>query len=243
VIGYYARRIAREVKLPSQFAALVPKVREFLETKAFGGPVNLETKDMVKAIGSNVCQYVTVRTFVQALRDLVVEELEPQLLNAGRRLSETPPFPWSRPTVQAAKCVSNHVPCANKFEQEFARFLEQCDDVVRFAKLPERFGFSIEYTDNAGNLRYYEPDFVAVVSRRDLGRNEPSEAEGEMHYLVETKGLEDVNVAHKDNAARLWCDNASRLTGIEWGYLKVPQTEYVSLQPAEFADLLALESH
>ena len=27
VIGYYARRIAREVKLPSQFAALVPKVR------------------------------------------------------------------------------------------------------------------------------------------------------------------------------------------------------------------------
>ena len=38
VIGYYARRIAQDVKLPSQFAALVPKVREFLETKAFGGP-------------------------------------------------------------------------------------------------------------------------------------------------------------------------------------------------------------
>ena len=37
VIGYYARRIAQDVKLPSQFAALAPKVREFLETKAFGG--------------------------------------------------------------------------------------------------------------------------------------------------------------------------------------------------------------
>ena len=33
VIGYYARRIAQDVKLPSQFAALAPKVREFLETQ------------------------------------------------------------------------------------------------------------------------------------------------------------------------------------------------------------------
>src|SRR5262249_40019331 len=56
VIGYYARRIAQEVKLPSQFAALVPKVREFLERKAFGGPVDLSTPDMVKAISSNVVQ-------------------------------------------------------------------------------------------------------------------------------------------------------------------------------------------
>ena len=68
VIGYYARRIAQDVKLPSQFAALVPKVREFLETKAFGGPVDLDTPEMVKAIGSNVAQYVTVKTFAAELR-------------------------------------------------------------------------------------------------------------------------------------------------------------------------------
>ena len=42
VIGYYARRIAQDVKLPSQFSALAPKVREFLETKAFGEPAESE---------------------------------------------------------------------------------------------------------------------------------------------------------------------------------------------------------
>src|SRR5207302_57951 len=131
VIGYYARRIAQDVKLPSQFAALVPKVRQFLETRAFGGPVKLDTPDMVKAIGSNVAQYVTVKTFVQELRKLVVEELQPQLLNAGRRLSETPKFPWSRPAVAAAKCVFNLVPCDNKFEQEFAQLLRDAEDVQR----------------------------------------------------------------------------------------------------------------
>jgi len=142
VIGYYARRIAQDVKLPSQFAALAPKVREFLEKKAFGATVNLDEPGMVKAIGSNVAQYVTVKTFVEALGKLVVEQLQPQLLHAGRRLSETPAFPWSRPTLAAPKCVFNLVPCDNQLERNFAQFLQNAGDVERFAKLPSQFGFA-----------------------------------------------------------------------------------------------------
>ncbi|GAC1563571.1 MAG: hypothetical protein NVS2B5_29130 [Beijerinckiaceae bacterium] len=229
VIGYYARRIAQDVKLPSQFAALAPKVREFLETKAFGGPVTLSEPAMIKAIGSNVAQYVTVKTFVDALRKLVISELEPQLLHSGRLLSEeTPPFPWSRPTATADKCVFNLVPCDNEFEKEFAKFLQKAADIQRFAKLPEQFGFVIDYTDNAGNLRYYEPDFVLLAGDGT-------------HYLIETKGLEDTNVANKDRAAQLWCENATRLSGKPWAYLKVLQAAYKQLQPNLFEDLLVLE--
>src|SRR6266542_5847071 len=227
VIGYYARRIAQDVKLPSQFAALVPKVRQFLETRAFGGRVRLDMPEMVKAISSNVAQYVTVKTFVQELRRLVVEELEPQLLNAGRRLSETPPFPWSRATMEAAKSIFNLVPCDNEYEKDFARFLQKADDVQRFAKLPEQFGFAIEYTDSVGNLRYYEPDFVVLTG------------DG-IHYIVETKGLEDTNVANKDRAAQLWCENTTRLAEKSWAYLKVLQTAYKQLQPTRFEDLFVL---
>src|SRR5712691_773354 len=50
VIGYYARRIAEAVKLPSQFAAIAPKVREFFEQKAFGHPVDLNEQAIVKAM-------------------------------------------------------------------------------------------------------------------------------------------------------------------------------------------------
>ncbi|MFZ3376475.1 MAG: DEAD/DEAH box helicase family protein [Chthoniobacterales bacterium] len=227
VIGYYARRIAQDVKLPSQFSALAPKVREFLEKKAFGEKVNLEAPAILKAISSNVAQYVTVKTFVEALRKIVVEELQPQLLHAGRALSETAPFPWSRPTMAASKSVFNLVPCDNEFEKEFARFLEKAEDVLRFAKLPEQFGFAIDYQDRAGNFRYYEPDFVALTSDGS-------------HYIIETKGLEDVNVANKDRAAQLWCENTTRLTGKSWGYLKVLQTEYKRLQPTAFSDIVVL---
>jgi type III restriction enzyme len=119
------------------------------------------------------------------------------------------------------------VPCDNEFEREFARFLQNAGDVERFAKLPQQFGFVIEYTDNMSNLRYYEPDFVAVA------------ADG-VHYLIETKGLEDVNVVNKDRAARLWCENTSTLTGKPWAYMKVRQTEYNVLQPTVLADLFVL---
>jgi type III restriction enzyme len=226
VISYYAKRISQDVKLPSQFAALVPKVREFLETKAFGESVDLSTPAMIKAISTPVAGYLTVKTFAAALRGLVVEELTPTLEIAGRKLSETEGFPFSRPVFEAQKTIFNLVAADNEFEREFAGFLEGSGDVAAFAKLPptSRLPFAIEYTDNATNLRFYEPDFVAMLSDGT-------------HWLIETKGREDLDVAHKDRAARIWCENATLLTGTPWSYLKVPQAEFSKLQPGDFAEL------
>lgn len=225
VISYYAKRIAQDVKLPSQFAALAPKVREFLSTQAFGKRVELDSPAMIHAISSNVAQYVTVDLFVKALRELVVEEQVPKLVES-RRLSSTPPFPYSRPNAfEASKTVFNLAATDNAFEEKFARLLQDAKDVASFAKLPEQFGFTIEYTDSMGSLRYYEPDFVAVL--RDGVR-----------YLIETKGREDPDVAHKDRAAALWCSNATSLTKQQWKYLKVPQIGFDKLEPTSFADVL-----
>ncbi len=224
VISYYAKRIAQDVKLPSQFAALVPKVREFLEVKAFGVPVDLSEKAMIKAMATSVAQYVTVKTFAAALRGLVVEELTPTLEGAGKPLSSTEPFPFSRPTFEASNTIFNLVAADNEFERDFAHFLQDATDVKAFAKLPQRFGFAIEYTDSATNLRYYEPDFVAV-------------AYDGTHYLIETKGREDIDVAHKDRAALIWCESATLLTDTPWHYIKVPQTEFNKLQPSELDEV------
>jgi hypothetical protein len=79
--------------------------------------------------------------------------------------------------------IFNLVPCDNEFEKEFAKFLEKSPDVERFAKLPQQFGFVIEYTDAAGNLRYYEPDFVAVLSSGD--RYHPSGSPADTTSITE----------------------------------------------------------
>jgi type III restriction enzyme len=226
VIGYYARRIAQEVKLPSQFAALAPKVSEFFERKAFGKTVNLEDQATIKAMSTNVAHYVCVQTFKNALLGKAIAEQQPQLLGPDRPLSTTLPFPWSRLVYEARKSVFNLVACDNEFEKAFAKFLDGADDVKAFAKIPEVFGFAIDYTDG-GNLRSYYPDFAAV----DTGGN---------YWLLETKGQETEEVKYKDQAAILWCENATTLTGKTWKYLKVRQKKFEQLQPESLSDLTAL---
>jgi len=228
VIGYYSRRIAEAVKLPSQFAALAPKVREFFENKAFGQWVDLSTPDAVKAMSTPVAHYVCVDVFSKALKKLTIAEQEPTLLEPERMLSTCQPFPWSRQVWEGAHTVFNLVPCDNGFERDFAKFLDNANDVEAFAKLPQAFGFSIEYTDGAMNLRSYYPDFVAVDDK-------------DVRWLLETKGAETDDVAYKDAAATQWCENATQLTKTQWQYLKVPQKAFELLQPSRLADLKALQ--
>lgn len=228
VIGYYARRIAQDIKLPSQFAALAPKVKEFFQHKAFGESLDLDQPKVISAMSSNIACFVVLKEFNKALSALLIDEKEPVLLNAERKLSTTPPFPFSKLSFPARKTVFTVAACDNQFEYDFAKYLEACDDVESFAKLPFEFGFTIPYTDEQLNIRRYYPDFVVRL------------VSGE-HWLVETKGQETITVAHKDRAARLWCENVSKLTETTWNYVKVPEKEWRNLGADEFADLRVFE--
>ena len=150
-----------------------------------------------------VASYVCTEEFKRVLKQLSIAEQEPQLLEPARMLSSCQPFPWSRKVLEANKSVFNMTPCDNDFERDFARFLDNADDVRAFAKLPQPFGFSIDYTDAGMNLRSYYPDFVAADQQ---GTN----------WLIETKGMETADVSHKDIAAQNWCDNATQLTAGRW---------------------------
>lgn len=225
VIGYYARRIAQDIKLPSQFAALAPKIREFFEKKAFGKKVDLNNELTIRAMSNNLACYVVLKEFEKALRDIIVEKKKPELLAPKKFLSATLPFPFSRIVLEASKSVFNYVACDNKFEESFAKFLQTSKDVEAFAKLPEQFGFCVEYTDKLANIRHYYPDFVVKLTDNK-------------HWLIETKGREDVEVKLKDEAAENWCENASLLTDVDWNYLKVLQKDFESLYPSDFKELL-----
>ena len=225
IVSYYAKVIASNLKLPGQFAALAPRVWQFFEERAFGEQVDLYNSAIIQAMNHRVAAYVVLDVFASALREKLVEQVEPDIEGADRMLSSMEPFAFSRSVLEARKCVLNMVPCDNDFEYEFARFLDNAQDVLAFSKLPQQFGFSIEYTDNNANLRYYYPDFVVKTTANHM-------------WLVETKGQESIEVRYKDTAARIWCENASALTGEPWRYIKVPQKEYRMLQPVEFEDLL-----
>ena len=227
VIGYYARRIAEQLKLPASFAALAGKLREFFAERAFGRRVDLGEPGIVKAMSTPVAAYLTVNEFRKALSSVAVAELEPRLLEPDRMLSTCSPFPWSEQVLAATKTAFNLVACESSFELAFARFVDGAKDVAAFAKLPMQFGFYIEYLDPERNLRLYYPDWVV----RD--------SEGGS-WLIETKGLVTPEVPMKDDAAVRWCEAAASLGGRRWRYLRVNEKEFAALGARHLVDLLGL---
>jgi type III restriction enzyme len=197
-------------RLSGAFATLAPMVRSYLEQRTFERPVELDDKVILRRLAENDAQALVVGAFRDAIRALAITEREPTIEETALRVSETPPFPWSRETVAGKHTVFNLTPVDSSLEGRFALFLDRAEDVTAWAKLTMNTRFAMEYISAAGALRYYYPDFVMRLSDDSC-------------LVVETKGQEDLDVAHKDRRARRWCKDAARLSGREWAYEKVPQ--------------------
>lgn len=213
VITYYTRSVAKAAdvdRLSGAFATLAPMVRAYLEQRTFERPVELDDKVILRRLAENDAQALVVGAFRDAIRALSITEREPTIEETALRVSETPPFPWSRETLAGKRTVFNLTPVDSSLEARFARFVDRAEDVTAWAKLTMNTRFALEYISAAGALRYYYPDFVMRLNDDSC-------------LVVETKGQEDLDVALKDRRARRWCQDAARLSGRDWAYEKVPQ--------------------
>lgn len=215
-VAYYTKLVMRAAGLGNvagHFAQITPLVRDYLATKLFGHPVELANKTILYRLTEGDARAMVTEAFRNAINERAVTTEDVKIEAAALMVSATPAFLWSKQTTTGEKQIFNKVVMDSSLEGAFAHFLDRADDVAAYAKLTQNSRFSIEYLSSSGALRYYYPDF-AVRLKDDT------------HALVETKGLEDVEVARKDRRARRWCDDASRLTGEDWFYLKVPQAVF-----------------
>ncbi len=210
VIAYYTGRILKELNLANMFADLYPIVKEYIEKKLFDQNVELEDPRVLFQISEPELQEKLIKVFVDNLKDLAFTDRQASIFDRIR-ISDTQPFVWTKKVYQANKCIFNYVPCNNDLEVNFARFLDSVNDVKAFSKLVQKIGFFIEYRDSGGNLRYYYPDFLVKLEDK--------------YVIAETKGEEDVDVKFKDKRAKLWCEDAERVTGDKWIYVRVNEDE------------------
>src|SRR5207302_1955860 len=122
----YAREIARDLHLPTQFALLAPKVREFFELKAFGEYTDINDSAIIQAMHRSANLYITKKLFHQALSQSLFMKAEPILLANNRSLSNIQPFPFANSNAYSGKkCILNYAPCSNHLESTFAQFLDE----------------------------------------------------------------------------------------------------------------------
>jgi len=212
VIAYYTDQILKQLKIGGAFASFYPLVKKYVVEKLFAERVDLDDPRVLYKLSSPEIQEQIIKLFVDIFKDMTFVEREPEM-GDFMKLSDTRPFPWSKMVHPANKCIFNYVPCDNNFEVDFAKFLDRAPDVIAFSKISSKIGFFVEYRDSGGNLRLYYPDFLVLTERKE-------------HVIIETKGREDVDVKHKDNRIRLWCEDATNLTGDKWFFIRVNQEDF-----------------
>ena len=228
-VGYVSvmcNLIERECHLTGQFHRLAGLVKSYIETVLFGMPVDMEEDYVLVRLNKPDAKAAIFEAFVEAIRE---RSIQPQVVRETgevMRFSDTPGYEWSRPVHPGLKTVFNLVACDNEFEAEFASFLDRASDVAAYAKNNLYTHFSLDYQNSEGAIRYYYPDFIVRLA---TGEN----------WLIETKGVEDVEVGRKDARAMQWCRDASAMAGTAWQYVKVPYDLFQASTAATFSELVA----
>jgi len=223
------QHIEQNLDLRGRFAELYGLVKRYIGQRCFGIVVDLDAEDIKTRLRDPMLQQGIAAFLSRQIGELSRSERSIEFEDASFHLSKTSPFTWRRQHIPCQHTVFNECAVYNNLEARFAQFLDKAADVLRFSALAESYTrFRVDYLSAKGAIRFYYPDFVAV-------QQTPS---GLVSWILETKGQEDENVAHKDASMDRWCEQISSQTGQTWRYLKVPQARFDASHAGTLAELV-----
>jgi type III restriction enzyme len=218
VVGFFAQAIMRELRLFGCYDILFGKVREFLQNNMFDSPVNLSDLNTLRNLSEVEYIRLIKDSFKKAINDLTVEDKGDTEIKNYIKISEARPFVVNdKSYLIPKKSVFNKIVGDSDFELVFSDFLENCDDVISFAKNfqnKEASALRIEYKNSEGFIATYYPDFFVKKDEKTL-------------YIIETKGREEENDKLKFERLQKWCiDVNDRQNRVVYKALYIKQEEW-----------------
>lgn len=108
----------------------------------------------------------------------------------------------------------------------FASFLEKCPDVITYAKNYFTVHFNLDYANAEGSISNYYPDFFVKTGEREI-------------LIVETKGLEDLDVPMKIARLKEWCKDINKSQKkIKFDFVFVDEEDFKKYRPNSFGELV-----
>ena len=124
------------------------------------------------------------------------------------------------------KSVFNRIIGDSQLELRFAAFLEDCSDVVSYAKNYLAVHFKLDYVNAGGDISNYYPDFMIKLSDKRI-------------FIAETKGREDLDVPLKMERLRQWCEDVNRVqTDVNYDFVYVDEDSFEKYKPTSFKHLI-----
>ncbi len=227
VIGYFARAIMKDLRLVSGYDVLYGKVKVFVQDELFDRPVELENPNTLRNLSEPPATKTLTETFKRAINALTVQDKGDAEVRDSIKLRQTRPFvAKDQSYLIPRKSVFNRIIGDDRFELEFARFLEDCDDVVSYAKNYLAVHFKLDFVNADGDISNYYPDFLVKLS-------------GERIVVAETKGREDLDLPLKMARLRQWCEDINRVQAeVHYDFVYVDQEGFEKYKPASFRQLV-----
>lgn len=237
LLGSIANKVMQRARLPNKFSELYPIVRKYVGRRCFGKSVDLDDEQIRLHLHRLDLREGIAKYLARKISELTVETATLQFDNANYKLSDTKPFSWRRnlPPLVARRTVFNFVATYNEFERRFAEFLDVASDVVRFASLgtteqgESGSTFRVDYLKPSGAIGFYHPDWVVVQLT----------PEGEVNWIIETKGRVWEDTTAKEVAMHEWCARITEQTMQIWRHARVNQVDFTIRKPKTLAQAVA----
>lgn len=226
-IGYFAQTLCKQTSLFSSQATLYGHIKRFVQSHLFGREIDLEDPNTLRNLAELAATKTILDTFTKAINDVTISDRGSAEVVGSISLMETRPFmAKQQPFLVPKRSVFNRIIGDLGFELKFAEFLEQCPDVVSFAKNYQSIGFKLDYAKDNGDLSSYTPDFIVKSAEDTI-------------VIVETKGLVDVDVPRKMRRLAQWIEDVNSLQESQrFDFVFVDENGFESYRPKSFASLL-----
>lgn len=227
VIGYFTQGIMKELHLVSGYDVLYPKVKQFIADHLFPSPVDIDDLNTLRNLSEPGAAQTIMETFKKKINELTVRDKGSAEIRDYIKLRQTRPFvAKEQGFLVPQKSIFNKIIGDSNLELQFAAALEKWPDVISFAKNYLAVHFTLDYVDSKGNISNYYPDFFVKTGEKEI-------------FIVETKGLEEIDVPLKMERLKKWCTdiNQSQLK-INFGFVFVDEEEFGKYKPDSFGDLI-----
>jgi type III restriction enzyme len=227
VIGYFAQSIMKDLRLVSGYDVLYGKVKAFVQEALFDRPVELEDPNTLRNLSEPAATKTLIETFKKAINALTVRDKGDAEIRDTIKLRQTRPFvARDQGYLVPKKSVFNRIIGDSQLELRFASFLEDCSDVVSFAKNYMAVHFKLDYVNAGGDISNYYPDFMVKLSDKRI-------------VIVETKGQQDLDVPLKMARLAQWCEDINRVqTDVKYDFVYVDEESFEKYKSASFRQLL-----
>ena len=228
VVGYFAQTVMKELRLVSGYDILYGKIKAFIRDALFSQAVDLELPNTLRNLSELVATKTVIETFKRAINALTVRDKGEVTIRDTIKLCQTRPFVVNdQGYLLPKKSVFNRVIGDSHFELQFASFLEECGDVVSYAKNYLAVHFKLDYVNTDGDISNYYPDFFVKLSDERI-------------VVVEIKGQEELNVPLKTQRLHQWCEDVNAMqSDVTYDFVYVDQAGFENYAPKSFADVLA----